>query len=121
MGFTAGKGHRRNVVPIGRFLQLEEFFANFSCKHVELRIPIAQHPSHTPCHSAAHLEEVEEAVLEVEEAALLPVEVRCLRGSSAVAIANPRTGRGGFGGASSFGPPDQVYGMCDICDAQGSC
>jgi hypothetical protein len=49
--------------------------SNFSYEKVQLRKPIAQHLSQTTCHSAAHLEEVEEADSEAAGAASPPVEV----------------------------------------------
>jgi hypothetical protein len=78
-----GRSGRSYVLPIGRLFPCKEFFANFSCDQVELRQPIAQLISHTLCRFAAHPEEDEEAVLVVDEVALLPVEV-C--SSSAVAL-----------------------------------
>jgi hypothetical protein len=70
---------------VARLFELKEFFANFELSYetVQLRIPIAQLSSHTTCLSAAHLEEVEEAVSVVDAAVLLPVEV-CSSGAAAL-------------------------------------
>lgn len=85
MGFAAEGRVGETWCRLVAFL-LEDFFRelrSLSYVKVQLRIPIAQHISHTTCLSVVHLAEVEEAASAVQGADSLPVEV-CSTGAEAL-------------------------------------
>jgi hypothetical protein len=101
------------VAPIGRFSQVKEFFANFelSCQKDDSAYRLnttyrIQHvfPRYTSWRPRRRIRRLKGRFHPPWRCVALLQEL-------CEALANSCAGRGGFGGASSFGPPDQVFGM----------